>query len=98
MIYIVLNKKGGSGKSTIASHLLPEYIRKKGIQERISLFEFDRFSQTSADFLVSSSFLKTSVISEEAIRDEIFRILFRGKEEDVILDVYTTPRKTNNIF
>ncbi len=39
-IYIIANRKGGAGKSTLASHLVPEYIIRKGKQKKINLFEF----------------------------------------------------------
>lgn len=87
MIYVTINYKGGSGKSTIAGHLLPEHIKRKG-QKIVSLFEFDNYSKSSKEHLSKSYFVESKVISEKAIEKEVFKLLFQtdvGK--DAILDV-----------
>ncbi len=87
MIYIVSNQKGGSGKSFVAGHILPEHIKRKGAQERVKLFEFDEYSKTSSNYLGRSKLIVPTVISEKDIADEIFNVGFESKNEDVIVDV-----------
>ena len=87
MIYITLNYKGGSGKSSFAGHLLPEYIRRKG-QESVSLFEFDSYSKSSKEHLSKSRFIESSIISEKDIEKEVYDLIFESASgKDVILDV-----------
>ncbi len=87
MIFATTNIKGGAGKSAFASHLIPEYILRKGKQKSIKLFEFDSYNKTSKEFLGNSRIIETEVIGEEDIQEKIFDVLFDSKEEDVILDV-----------
>jgi len=87
MIYIVSNKKGGSGKSFFAGHLLPEHIRRKGKQERVKLFEFDEHSRTSENYLRKSLFVDSEVVYEENMQEKIFGASFDAKKEDVIIDI-----------
>jgi len=91
MVYVVLNFKGGVGKSTLASNLIPEYILQKGKQKAIKLFEFDEYSQTSKDYLKNSELIESTIISEEEIERKILDIQFYARTEELILDVGPGP-------
>jgi len=87
MIYIVGNTKGGSGKSFIGNHILPAYLYLRKGQEETLLYEFDEHSRTSQDYLQNSPSVKSQIIKEDQIQEEVFNVRFSSKTEDVIIDV-----------
>lgn len=86
-VYIVANTKGGSGKSKTSGHIIPEYIRRKGKQERVMLYEFDEHSRSSENYLQKSNYVNFKVISKKDIETEIFDVRYDAQSEDVIVDV-----------
>lgn len=91
MIYVGINSKGGTGKSTLMSQILPVYLFDKN-QEKVMLIEIDDENNDSVVFskseIVECSVLPTTQISKI---DEIF---FDTK--DTLIDV--GGNKTATIF
>ncbi len=87
MVYFIVNQKGGVGKSSFASHILPEYILGKGKEDTVNFFEFDEYSQSSKDYLSNSELVEPTIIKEEDIREKIFSIDYDAETQDVIVDV-----------
>lgn len=91
MIYIGINSKGGTGKSTLMSQILPVYLFDKN-QEKVNLIEIDDENNDSVVFskskIIECSILPTTQISKI---DEIF---FDTK--DTLIDV--GGNKTATIF
>lgn len=91
MIYIGINNKGGAGKSTLMSQILPPYLFEKN-QEKVTLIEIDDENNDSVVFskskTVNCSILPTAQIHKI---DEIF---FDTK--DTLIDV--GGNKTATIF
>jgi len=86
-VYVVANTKGGSGKSKTSGHVLPEFIRRKGKQEGVMLYEFDEHSRSSENYLQKSDYVNFKVISKKDIETEIFDVRYDAEAEDVVVDV-----------
>lgn len=91
MIYIGINNKGGVGKSTLMSQILPPYLFEKN-QEKVNLIEIDDENNDSVVFSKSAT-VNCSILPTAQIHkiDEIF---FDTK--DTLIDV--GGNKTATIF
>ncbi len=92
MIYITINTKGGTGKSTFAGQMLSAFLYIKNNNSKITLLEIDDENEDSSTF-GKSDILKSKIIATGSIHmiDEIF-----FQEEDIIIDV--GGNKTATIF
>lgn len=86
-LFITINYSGCIGKSLIAGHIIPEYIRRKNKQDHVKLYEFDQYSKTSSSTLLNSVFVKSSIIKTDEIAYSMFDVLFDSENEDVVLDI-----------
>jgi len=91
MIYIVINSKGGVGKSTFSNQILSSYLFDKN-KQKIKLVEIDDENNDSVTFS-KSDIMNCEIISTNNIKniDEIF-----FDSEDCIIDI--GGNKTATIF
>lgn len=82
-VHVVLNTKGGVGKSVIAAHLIPSLIAS----DKVKIYEIDNNNKTQ-DFYANSA--KTTIKSVSTEKKELEKALdeagFYGAEEEIILD------------
>ncbi len=92
MIYIVINSKGGVGKSTFSNQILAHYLYEKNKKQKTKLIEIDDENEDSK-ILKDSEILTSKLISTNKINtiDEIFL-----EDKDVVIDV--GGNKTATIF
>ena len=83
MINIVINTKGGVGKSSVSSQFLSAYISKK-TENEVDFFEIDDQNE-SVKSMSDSKILKSSIIKVENVSKFVEEsILF---ENDIVVDV-----------
>ncbi|MDD3499078.1 MAG: division plane positioning ATPase MipZ [Sulfurovum sp.] len=83
---VILNTKGGAGKSTVALQVAAAYFIQKG--ENVDLFEFDDENKDSLSF--SNSQIRTKQIKigdGKDISDVLRENLLNNKLENIVVDV-----------
>ncbi len=83
MIHIVINSKGGVGKSTLANQILTAYLFLKNNTKKVQLIEIDDENKDSAIFAKSNILDAKQLTTKQLFEiDEIFL-----DDDDVIIDV-----------
>jgi len=84
MVYIVINTKGGVGKSTVSMHLLTAYLHSKNGGKAIDYFEIDDQNKNIEGYS-SSKIVSAQIIGSDRIASFITEAVIR--DDDVIIDV-----------